>query len=126
MHPNRCFSQLITVALLALPGVTAFAQERSANRGEVIVPLLHREHVASISFATIANGKTVLAEAYGEAGPGVSREQHNFLQHRLDVETDLSGGNFAAGIRGQALASDEPMWPCRIDPDLAADPRADS
>lgn len=123
MHPIRRFSQLIAVALLALPGMPAFAQTRLTDRAEIIVPLLNREHVASVSFATIANGRTVLAEAYGEAAPGVAASDttlYNIASMTKPISAEVILRLASAG----KLSLDEPMWPHWIDPDLASDPRA--
>ena len=125
MHPGRRFSQLLPVALLALSSVNAFAQGRSADHGFFgLMPLLHREHVASVSFATIANGRTMLAEAYGEAAPGVSAS-NTTLYNIASLSKPISAEVILRLASAGKLSLDEPMWRYWIDPDLAADQRAE-
>lgn len=123
MRPGSRFPQLIPIVLLAFTGVNVFAQDRSADRAEIIMPLLHREHVASVSFATIANGKTALAEAYGEAAPGMSAG-NTTLYNIASMSKPISAEVILRLASAGKLSLDEPMWPHWIDPDVAADPRA--
>src|SRR5579863_8208223 len=123
MRSGRNFPPLIPAALLVLSGVNVFAQDRSVDRAKTILPLLQREHVASVSFATIANGKTVLAEAYGEAGPGISAS-NTTLYNIASMSKPISAEVILRLASAGKLSLDEPMWPYWIDPDLAADPRA--
>ena len=117
------FCHLVPLALLGLSSFRTLAQERSADRAESVMTLLHHEHVASVSFAAITDGKTVLAEAYGEAAQGVpatSATLYNIASMSKPISAEVILRLASAG----KLSLDEPMWPYWIDPDLASDPRA--
>lgn len=106
-------------ALLSLPTTS----QQVKNQARTIPQLLRTEHVASVSFAKIEDGKTVLAEAYGDAAPGVpatSSTLYNIASMSKPISAEVILRLASAG----KLALDEPMFPYWVDPDLAADPRA--
>jgi len=123
MNVCRRFFHLTPVAMLALLCVHGYTQERSRDLANLVIPLLDREHVASVSFATIAGGKTALAEAFGEAAPGVSASKTT-LYNIASMSKPISAEVILRLASAGKLSLDEPMWPYWIDPDLAADPRA--
>jgi CubicO group peptidase (beta-lactamase class C family) len=120
--------RLLSVGLcasLSLP-ITSQQMQNSQqlkDRAHAIPELLRNEHVASASFAKIEDGKTVLAEAYGDAGPGVpasSTTLYNIASMSKPISAEVILRLASAG----KLSLDEPMFPYWVDPDLAADPRA--
>lgn len=120
---HRMLSRFAIVGFLALPSLHIAAQQNLKERAQVISSLLHSEHIASVSFAKITDGKTVLSEAYGEAAPGVpvtSATLYNIASMSKPISAEVILRLASAG----RLSLDEPMYPYWIDPDLAADPRA--
>jgi CubicO group peptidase (beta-lactamase class C family) len=93
------------------------------DRAHAIPELLRNEHVASVSFATVEGGRTVLAEAYGDAGPGVPAT-NTTLYNIASMTKPISAEVILRLASEGKLSLDEPMYPYWIDPDLAADPRA--
>jgi CubicO group peptidase (beta-lactamase class C family) len=122
-RPGGSASRLTAVALLAFPGVASLAQPRPADLAETVMPLLRRENVPSVSFATIADGKTALAEAYGEAAPGIAAS-NSTLYNIASMAKPISAEVILRLASAGKLSLDEPMWPYWLDPDLAGDPRA--
>lgn len=121
MFPGRHLRAFI-VGLCASLSLPITAQQLN-GRAHAIPELLRTEHVASVSFAKIEDGKTVLAEAYGEAGPGVpatSTTLYNIASMSKPISAEVILRLASAG----KLSLDEPMFPYWVDPDLAADPRA--
>ena len=81
------------------------------------------EHVASVSFAQIVNGKTVLAEAYGEQRPGVA-VRTSTLYNLASMSKPISAEVILRLASAGKLSLDEPMYRYWVDPDVASDPRA--
>ena len=101
----------------------ALAHAEPADRAKTITALLNSEHVASVSFAQIAGGKTVLAEAYGEQSAGVGATPatlYNIASMSKPITAEVILRLASAG----RLSLDEPMAPVWIDPDLADNPAA--
>ena len=65
----------------------------------------------------------MLAEAYGEAAPGVSAS-NTTLYNIASLSKPISAEVILRLASAGKLSLDEPMWRYWIDPDLAADPRA--
>jgi CubicO group peptidase (beta-lactamase class C family) len=101
----------------------AITSQQLKDRAHAVPELLRNEHVSSVSFAKIEHAKTVLAEAYGEAGPGVPASNttvYNIASMSKPISAEVILRLASAG----RLSLDEPMFPYWVDPDLAADPRA--
>ena len=116
------FLRLSSVGLYLSLSLTITSQQLK-DRAHAIPELLRNQHVASVSFAKIEHGKTVLAEAYGEAGPGVPASNttvYNIASMSKPISAEVILRLASAG----RLSLDEPMFPYWVDPDLAADPRA--
>lgn len=114
----------LAVGLVAtvLPGL-AFGQDADPQRAQAITTLLHSEHVASVSFAQIVAGKTVLAEAYGEQSAGVAATPAT-LYNIASMSKPLSAEVILRLASAGKLSLDEPMAPYWTDPDLADNPAA--
>jgi CubicO group peptidase (beta-lactamase class C family) len=110
----------ISFALSSLPAVS---QQREEPLARAIPELLQNEHVASVSFAQIAGGKTVLSEAYGEAGPGI-RANTSTLYNIASMSKPISAEVILRLASANKLSLDEPMYRYWLDPDLVSDPRA--
>lgn len=85
--------------------------------------LLADNDVASVSVAVIEGGQVVLERAYGEQSPGVPATPgtlYNLASNTKPVTAETLLRLAAAG----RLALDEPMASAWVDPDVAADPRA--
>ena len=119
----RSFLSSIFVASLLATGLHSSAQTSTPDRKQAIPALLQREHVASVSFAQIAGGKTVLAEAYGEQSPGVATSTTT-LYNIASMSKPISAEVLLRLASKGFLSLDEPMYKYWIDPDLADDPRA--
>ena len=114
--------RLFSVGLCASLSLPTTSQQLK-GREHAIPELLRNEHVASVSFAKIEDAKTVLAEAYGEAGPGVpanSTTLYNIASMSKPISAEVILRLASAG----RLSLDEPIFPYWVDPDLAEDPRA--
>ncbi len=114
---------LLSVGFGALLSLSTTSQQPVHDRAHAIPELLRTEHVASVSFAKIEGGRTVLAEAYGEAGPRVpasSTTLYNIASMAKPISAEVILRLASAG----KLSLDEPMFPYWVDPDVAADPRA--
>jgi CubicO group peptidase (beta-lactamase class C family) len=111
--------------LIAHNGKPVFAQayELADHEHKAIPELLRNEHVASVSFAKIQHARTVLAEAYGEAGPGIPAT-NTTLYNIASMSKPISAEVILRLASAGRLSLDEPMFPYWVDPDLAADPRA--
>lgn len=107
----------------SLSSGAAVGQQSAEPRALAIPALLHNEHVASVSFAEIAGGRTVLAEAYGEAAPGISANTST-LYNIASLAKPISAEVILRLASASKLSLDEPMYPYWLDPDLASDPRA--
>jgi CubicO group peptidase (beta-lactamase class C family) len=121
MTQGRLF-RLLSVGLYASLSLPVTSQQLK-DRAHAIPELLRSEHVSSVSFAKIEHTKTVLAEAYGEAGPGIptsSTTLYNIASMSKPISAEVILRLASAG----RLSLDEPMFPSWVDPDLAADPRA--
>jgi CubicO group peptidase (beta-lactamase class C family) len=119
---QRTHLRLFSVGLcasLSLPITSQHLQDRA----HAIPELLRTEHVASVSFAKIADGKTVLSAAYGEAGPGVPASMTT-LYNIASMSKPISAEVILRLASAGKLSLDEPMFSYWVDPDLAADPRA--
>ena len=114
---------LALAASLSASARPAAAQASPASRQQVISALLAHEHVASVSIAQVADGKTVLAEAWGEQRPGVPATPST-LYNIASLSKPLSAEVILRLASAGRLSLDEPMAPYWTDPDLAADPRA--
>jgi CubicO group peptidase (beta-lactamase class C family) len=101
----------------------ALAQAPQNDNGRSIVALLSSEHVASVSFAKIADGRTILAEAYGEQSPGVPVTTST-LYNIASMSKPISAEVILRLASEGKLSLDEPMSKYWVDPDIAADPRA--
>ncbi len=106
-------------ALLSL----SITSQQFKDQARTIPELLRTEHVASVSFAKIEGGKTVLALAYGEAGPGVP-VSGTTLYNIASMSKPISAEVILRLASGGKLSLEEPMFPYWVDPDLVADPRA--
>lgn len=118
----RVLSTLLVLASLASSGRHVAAQSPPENRKQIISTLLNSEHVASVSFAKVADGKTILAEAYGEQSPGMpvsTATLYNIASMSKPISAEVILRLASAG----KLSLDEPMYPYWVDPDVAADPR---
>lgn len=107
----------------ALTSFAAVSQQSAEPLSRAIPALLHNENVASVSFAKIAGGRTVLAEAYGEAGPGIPANTST-LYNIASMSKPISAEVILRLASANKLSLDEPMYPYWLDPDLASDPRA--
>ncbi|WP_158823868.1 serine hydrolase [Granulicella sp. S156] len=114
---------LVLAAAVVAPDLHVLAQTPTDDRRQVIPALLHREHVASVSFAKIAGAKTVLAEAYGEQGPGVAVSTAT-LYNIASMSKPISAEVILRLASAGRLSLDEPMYKYWDDPDVATDPRA--
>ena len=119
---NTLLRYTVTIAAV-LAGFSALGQEGSQPLSVAVPTLLHNEHVASVSFAKIDDGKTVLTEAYGEAGPGIPANIST-LYNIASLSKPISAEVILRLASADKLSLDEPMYPYWLDPDLAADPRA--
>jgi CubicO group peptidase (beta-lactamase class C family) len=113
----------VLIALVAASFLHAAAQAAPDDRKQIILALLHREHVASVSFAQIAGGETVLAEAYGEQSPGVAVSTAT-LYNIASMSKPISAEVLLRLASAGKLSLDEPMYKYWADPDVAADPKA--
>jgi CubicO group peptidase (beta-lactamase class C family) len=123
---TNCIRLFLGTALLTLgiaPLQNALAQTSKSDREQVVAALLKSEHVASVSFAKIDDGKTVLAEAYGEQSPGVSVTSST-LYNIASMSKPISAEVILRLVSEGKLSLDEPMYKYWIDPDVATDPRA--
>jgi CubicO group peptidase (beta-lactamase class C family) len=111
------------IALLATSFLHAAAQAAPGDHQQIIMALLHREHVTSVSFAQITGAKTVLAEAYGEQSPGVAVSTAT-LYNIASMSKPISAEVLLRLASAGKLSLDEPMYRYWTDPDVAADPRA--
>lgn len=116
------FLHVCSVGLCVSLGLGITSQQL-ADRMHAIPDLLRAEHVASVSFAKIEDGKTVLAEAYGAARPGVPASTTT-LYNIASMSKPISAEVILRLASAGKLSLDEPMFPYWIDPDLEADPRA--
>jgi len=117
---------LVALGLTAtpfLPPRPAAAQPAVQERRLAIQTLLKVEHVASVSFAQIAGGRTVLAEAYGQQSPGVAATPSS-LYNIASLSKPISAEVILRLAAAGRLSLDEPMHPYWIDPDVAEDARA--
>ena len=119
----RVFSVLIMVTVFATLEFRSSAQAAPSDRKQVVLALLRREHIASVSFAQIVGTKTVLAEAYGEQSPGVPVNTET-LYNIASLSKPISAEVLLRLASAGKLSLDEPMYRYWIDPDVAADPRA--
>ena len=117
------FFSVLSIASVAASFLHASAQAPSNDRKQIIPALLHREHVASVSFAQIAGAKTILAEAYGEQSPGVAVGTTT-LYNIASMSKPISAEVLLRVASDGKLSLDEPMYKYWVDPDVAADPRS--
>ncbi len=120
---SRMLFRYAIPALFALSSFHAVAQGSPDLRAQAVPLLLHSEHVASVSFAKVVGGKTVLAEAYGEAAPGMPAN-NSTLYNIASMSKPISAEVILRLAAANKLSLDEPMYPYWVDPDIAADPRA--
>jgi len=120
---HKLFS-VLSIASVAASFLHASAKAPSNDRKQIIPALLHREHVASVSFAQIAGAKTILAEAYGEQSPGVAVSTAT-LYNIASMSKPISAEVLLRVASEGKLSLDEPMYKYWVDPDVAADPRSD-
>ena len=119
---HKLFS-VLSIASVAASFLHASAKAPSNDRKQIIPALLHREHVASVSFAQIAGAKTILAEAYGEQSPGVAVSTAT-LYNIASMSKPISAEVLLRVASEGKLSLDEPMYKYWVDPDVAADPRS--
>jgi CubicO group peptidase (beta-lactamase class C family) len=97
--------------------------QRLVDRAHAIPELLRTDHVASVSLAKIEDGKTVLAEAYGEESPGIPAS-NTTLYNIASLSKPISAEVILRLASAGGLSLDEPMFSYWVDPDVALDPRA--
>lgn len=120
---SRTLYRFALPTVFALSSVHVVAQSNPEDHAQTFPALLRSEHVTSVSFAKIADGKTVLAEAYGEAAPGVPAS-NTTLYNIASMSKPISAEVVLRLAAAKKLSLDEPMYPYWVDPDLAADPRS--
>jgi CubicO group peptidase (beta-lactamase class C family) len=126
---NRIMTVGLLVGLLVgwlIPAVSpryAMAQSSENNHREAVSALLSSVHVTSVSFAKIVDGKTVLAEAYGEQSAGVPVTTST-LYNIASMSKPISAEVVLRLASEGKLSLDEPMYKYWTDPDIATDPRA--
>jgi CubicO group peptidase (beta-lactamase class C family) len=126
MAYRNCVRMLFSLALTASL-ISSFdhavAQATPGDRKQILSALLINEHVPSVSFAQIAEGRTLLAEAYGEQSPGVAVTTST-LYNIASMSKPISAEVILRLASAGKLSLDEPMYKYWTDFDVAADPRA--
>jgi CubicO group peptidase (beta-lactamase class C family) len=111
------------LALLAFSALQVAAQKTPEDHKQIVSALLNSEHVASVSFAQIVGGRTVLEDAFGEQSRRVA----------VNTATLCKIGSMSKPISAEVilrlasagkLSLDELMYPCWLDPDVLNDPKA--
>jgi CubicO group peptidase (beta-lactamase class C family) len=119
----RVFLSAITLSIVVTGLQNAAAQTTPSEYQQIVTALLSSEHVASVSFAKIADGKTILAKAYGEQSPGISVTTST-LYNIASMSKPISAEVILRLASAGKLSLDEPMYKYWMDPDIATDPRA--
>ena len=120
------YNPLIKIAMLMMATVplhSVEAQSSQSDHTQIITALLNQEHVASVSLAKIVDGKTVLAEAFGEQSPGLPVSTST-LYNIASLSKPISAEVILRLAAQGKLSLDEPMYRYWTDPDIATDPRA--
>ena len=122
MKPRNHLRLAVGLMTAVAPGL-AHAHGSPADRAHAVTALLHSEHVASVSFAQIVAGKTMLAEAFGEQSAGVAATPST-LYNIASMSKPISAEVLLRLASAGRLSLDESMAPYWIDPDLADNPTA--
>ncbi len=123
MVRTACFRFLPKAVFVAIAMIPLVARPVESDHKQAITALLSDTRVASVSFARISGGKTVLTEAYGEQSPGVPVTPST-LYNIASLSKPISAEVVLRLASEGKLSLDEPMSKDWTDPDIAADPRA--
>jgi CubicO group peptidase (beta-lactamase class C family) len=118
----KTFRIALGIVAVASSAFTSSAQTRTVDHRQAVTELLRSEHVASVSFAQISDGRTVLAEAYGEQSPGIpvtTSTLYNIASMSKPISAEVI---LRLASKGE-LSLDEPMDRFWTDPDIAGDER---
>jgi CubicO group peptidase (beta-lactamase class C family) len=111
---------MIAVCVLGVPSP---ASARTRFQKTLIEALLANNNIPSVSFAQIRNGRIVFAAAFGQQSSGVAATRST-IYNIASLTKPLSSEAFLRLASQRQIGLDDRMADYWLDPDIAADPRA--